>query len=133
MTERTRREFLATTGGLLATSTLAGRELLAQPPTAAAAASNAGAIPPHHSQAVEGVHAYTDRLSLPAGGVVRFHVSSSHPYELQVCRLGPDADSADHDEVLHSFGARTRRFSRSTRVRISTSTNRLIRKPPWPA
>ena len=46
------------------------------------------AIPPHRPQVVEGIHAYTDRVSVAAGETIRFHVSSSHPYELQVCRLG---------------------------------------------
>jgi hypothetical protein len=61
-------------------------------------------LPPHWSLAVEGIHAYTDRVSVAAGETVRFHVSSSYPYELKVCRLGPDVDDPTRDEVLHSFG-----------------------------
>ena len=61
-------------------------------------------IPPHRPLTVEGVHAYTDRVSVAAGESIRFHVSSSHPYELQVCRLGTDVDSPSRDEILHSFG-----------------------------
>jgi hypothetical protein len=61
-------------------------------------------FPPHHPMSVEGVHAYTDRVSVAAGEVIRFHVSSSHQYELQVCRLGTDVDGLSHDQVLHSFG-----------------------------
>ena len=66
--------------------------------------ARAGGIPPHRPIVVEGVHAYTDRVSVAAGDVIRFHVSSSHPYELQVCRLGTDVDGPSRDEVLHSFG-----------------------------
>src|SRR5205823_11094732 len=51
-----------------------------------------------------GIHAYTDRVSVAAGDTIRFHVSSSYPYELQVCRLGPDVDGPARDEILHSFG-----------------------------
>lgn len=31
-------------------------------------------------------------------------MSSSYPYELQVCRLGPEVNGIGSDEVLHSFG-----------------------------
>ena len=55
-------------------------------------------------QRVEGVHAYTDRVSVAAGESIRFHVSSSYPYELQVCRLGTDVNTVDRDQILHSFG-----------------------------
>jgi N,N-dimethylformamidase len=61
-------------------------------------------FPPHRAMAVEGIHAYTDRVSVAAGEIIRFHVSSSYPYELQVCRLGPDVDGPARDEILHSFG-----------------------------
>ena len=62
------------------------------------------AIPPHRPLSVAGIHAYIDRVSVAAGDVVRFHVSSSYPYELQVCRLGADVDRSSRDEILHSFG-----------------------------
>jgi hypothetical protein len=48
------------------------------------------------------VHAYADRVSVPAGGTIRFFVSSTLPYELQICRLGKDPDGPDDDEVLQS-------------------------------
>lgn len=105
MTDRTRREFLAAAGGALASTALIG-----QGPSAAAPSREAdrgpepSGIPPQRPMVVEGVHAYADRVSVAAGEVIRFHVSSSHPYELQVCRLGPDVDGPAQDEVLHSFG-----------------------------
>ena len=88
MSGPTRREFLATVGAL-ATSAVSAREPLAAEPRPA---SPPTAIPPHRPQVVEGIHAYTDRVSVDAGDVIRFHVSSSYPYELQVCRLGLDVD-----------------------------------------
>ena len=50
------------------------------------------------------MHAYTDRVSVCAGDTIRFYVSSSVPYELQLCRLGLDVDGPSRDEILHSFG-----------------------------
>ena len=64
-------------------------------------------FPPHVPTIVEGVHAYTDRVSVAAGEIIRFHVSSSHPYELQLCRLGPDVDGPAKDQILRSFGTST--------------------------
>ena len=61
------------------------------------------AIPPHQPLPLEGVHAYTDKLSVAAGETIRFHVSSTHPYRLEVCRLGLDMDSPHTDEVLHTW------------------------------
>ena len=100
----TRREFLAA-AGVLASTSLDVREARAtdtarRPEPALVAA----AIPLHRPLAVEGIHAYADRVSVAAGDTIRFHVSSSHLYELQVCRLGTDVDSPARDELLHSFG-----------------------------
>ena len=64
------------------------------------------------------MHAYTDQVSVVAGETIRVHVSSSYPYELEICRLGIDANSVDRDEVLHSFG-------RSGRE-LATDSSRLI-------
>jgi hypothetical protein len=98
MAEPNRREFLGSVGGALASASLArGERLLDAEPAPVA-------IPPHRPTIVEGVHAYTDRVSIAAGEAVRFHVSSSLPYELQVCRLGTDVDGPSRDQVLHSFG-----------------------------
>ncbi|MGP0064438.1 MAG: N,N-dimethylformamidase beta subunit family domain-containing protein [Isosphaeraceae bacterium] len=105
MTTPTRREFLVAAGCTMATTSLADRgtpdddNADAKTPTA-----DSQSFPPHRALAVEGIHAYTDRVSVAAGDVVRFHVSSSFPYELQVCRLGSDVDSTARDQLLHSFG-----------------------------
>ncbi len=104
MLDQTRREFLAAAGALASTSfdvreARAGVTAPRPEPDAVAAA-----IPPHRPLVVEGIHAYTDRVSVAAGDTIRFHVSSSYPYELQVCRLGTDVDSPARDELLHSFG-----------------------------
>ena len=103
MTDQTRREFLAVAGGVLATTSL----MAANPGVAKASDKrqpDVAAIPSHRDQSVEGVHAYTDRLHVPAGETIKFHVSSSHPYELQICRLGLDVDGPSKDELFHSFG-----------------------------
>ncbi|WP_373652148.1 N,N-dimethylformamidase beta subunit family domain-containing protein [Schlesneria sp. DSM 10557] len=106
MSDPTRREFLA-----VASSVLASAGLNATERNAAQAASQpkreaeSKAIPPHRVQIVDGVHAYTDKVNVAAGEIIRFHVSSSYPYELQVCRLGTDVDSPSRDQVLHSFGS----------------------------
>lgn len=60
-------------------------------------------MPPHRSLHVPGVHGYTDRKSVAAGEVVRFHISSDVPYALSVCRLGPDTEGRSADTVLHAF------------------------------
>jgi N,N-dimethylformamidase len=60
-------------------------------------------LPPHRSLHVPGVHGYTDRKSVAAGEVVRFHLSSDVPYALSVCQLGPDVDRRSADTVLHAF------------------------------
>ncbi len=105
MTEQTRREFLAAAGTALASTSIVASELRGAEPAQVTKRETApAAIPPHQALTVEGVHAYTDRVSVAAGDVIRFHVSSSYPYELQVCRLGPNADGPSKDEVLHSFG-----------------------------
>jgi len=105
MNDPTRREFLAAAGGgVAAVSRVAGELRAAEPGGTDEDEARAVEIPAHRPLAVEGVHAYTDRISVAAGETIRFHVSSSHPYELQVCRLGPDVDIPAHDEFLHSFG-----------------------------
>jgi len=101
MTDQTRREFLAATGGALASTTFVALEPRAAEP---ARGTESSAVQPHRPLAVQGIHAYTDRVSVAAGDTVRFHVSSSYPYELQVCRLGTDVDGPSRDEVLHTFG-----------------------------
>lgn len=100
MDDPNRREFLASAGGALAAASF----VCAEPARTEASETNDSPIPPHLPKIVEGVHAYTDRVSVAAGEVVRFHVSGSFPYELQVCRLGTDVDGPSRDQVLHSFG-----------------------------
>jgi N,N-dimethylformamidase len=105
MIDRTRREFLATAGNTLASVKLVGpgtREY--EIGEQASNESNSNPIPPHREQSVDGIHAYTDRLSAMAGETIRFYVSSSYPYELEICRLGTDVNSTLRDQVLHSFG-----------------------------
>src|SRR5688500_17495228 len=60
---------------------------------------------PARTLAVPGVWGYVDRVGVPPGGTVRFHVSAPAAYELSVVRLGrtalldaptdDDADRAD--------------------------------------
>lgn len=104
MSDPTRREFLAAAGGALAAPAVVAPAALAEYTSASTALERASGIPPHKPQVVEGIHAYTDHVSVAAGDAIRFHVSSTYPYELQVCRLGPDVDGPNRDEVLHSFG-----------------------------
>ena len=52
---------------------------------------------------VSGFHAYPDRHSLRAGERLQLHVSSTIPYRLQICRLGPAIDDRSQDEVCHRF------------------------------
>jgi hypothetical protein len=105
MPDPNRRAFLASAGGALAAASFVGT---ARPAVEHAATEPSGRssvpFPPHQPMVVEGVHAYTDRVSVSAGEFLRFHVSSSHPYELQVCQLGTDVDGPSRDQVLHSFG-----------------------------
>lgn len=60
-------------------------------------------LPPHRGLHVPGVHGYTDRKSVAAGEVVRFHLSSDVPCTLSVCQLGPDVEGRTADTVLHTF------------------------------
>jgi hypothetical protein len=105
MTDPTRREFLASAASVLAST---GALAAGEPEHAAGSASQGepgpGLFPPHRPMSVEGIHAYTDRLSVAAGDTIRFHVSSSYPYDLEICRLGADANSVAGDLTLHSFG-----------------------------
>jgi hypothetical protein len=102
--DQTRREFLAAAGALASVSLAAPDALAVEPGLGADSAAGVASIPPHTPLAVEGIHAYADRVSVAAGDTIRFHVSSSYPYELEVCRLGTHVDSPARDELLHSFG-----------------------------
>src|SRR5262245_24531477 len=101
MSRSTRRDFLGTTGAALAANSLPSFTPVNE--AGKLAAENVCALPPQRALPLEGVHAYTDQVSVAAGETIRFHVSSTDPYELQVCRLGVDVDDPASDEVLHSF------------------------------
>lgn len=100
MSPPNRREFLLSSSAALAAGTL----LADWPQTARAEtlpAFDVGApIPPHKPLPLEGVHCYTDRLSVPAGETVRFHICATHPHDFQICRLGLDTDDPAGDQVL---------------------------------
>ncbi len=104
MSQTSRREFLATGGYLASAALIPAPPGRGEPSRSIPSEPVSDPIPPHRPTIVEGVHAYTDRVSVAAGEVICFHVSSTHPYELQVCRLGTDVDSPQRDQVLHSFG-----------------------------
>jgi N,N-dimethylformamidase len=57
-------------------------------------------IPPHRSQSLRGVHAYPDAESVPAGGVIRFHVSAEVSYRMRISRLGVEVDDVSSDRIL---------------------------------
>jgi hypothetical protein len=101
MSRSSRRDFLRATGAAVTAAAL-------PPPTTPCEVAPLGesddlAIPPHRPLFLEGVHAYTDKVSVACGDTIGFHVSSTHAYELQVCRLGLEVDDPASDLVLHSF------------------------------
>lgn len=87
MPRRTRREFLQHVAALP----------LASCATVQGGAPPSAPLPPHRPIDVPGLHAYADH-SVAAGETIRFRASSTVPYTLSICRLGPD-----DDEVLHTF------------------------------
>ncbi len=104
MSGQSRREFLQTTSSALAAgSFLANTSPQVEADQARPGVSTGHGIPSHQPLPLEGVHAYTDKLSVAAGETIRFHVSSTLPYQLEVCRLGLDMDSPHTDEVLHAW------------------------------
>ncbi|GIW93096.1 MAG: hypothetical protein KatS3mg110_1137 [Pirellulaceae bacterium] len=60
-------------------------------------------IPPHRPLEVPGVHAYPGEHSVYAGQELELHVSSSVPYDLSICRLGPKVDDPAGEELLEQF------------------------------
>ncbi|MCZ6672511.1 MAG: LamG domain-containing protein, partial [Verrucomicrobia bacterium] len=58
------------------------------------------ALPSHKSIELQGLHAYADRESVPAGETIRFHVSSQIPYRFRVTKLGGDVDNRASDETI---------------------------------
>ncbi|MHC4402589.1 MAG: LamG-like jellyroll fold domain-containing protein [Planctomycetota bacterium] len=51
---------------------------------------------------LEGLHAYAEKI-VHSGDVIHFRVSSTVPYELEICRLGRQVDDPAGDEVLFTF------------------------------
>ena len=96
MTRQSRRECGKTTGAARVAGGVAGgvRQLTG------ADVSPQYDVPPHTPLPLTGVHAYTDKLSVAAGETIRFHVSSTHPYRFEACRLGTDVDGPTQDEVM---------------------------------
>ena len=62
--DQTRREFLAAAGALASTSCEVREARAGDTAFGSEPASVAASIPPHRPLVVEGIHAYTDRLSL---------------------------------------------------------------------
>jgi hypothetical protein len=86
---------------------------------------------------VPGVWGYVERVGVPAGGTVRFHVSAPAAYELSVVRLGrtalvdsPTDDAADRADVL--VLARSRHVE-ATPQRLSAGSYVFAESPPIPA
>ncbi|HXG47775.1 MAG TPA: LamG domain-containing protein, partial [Methylomirabilota bacterium] len=103
--KHSRRDFLKTT-----TTGVAGLSLGDLPPHlfAAAAPTISGSapspgLPAHRALSLEGLHAYADAESVLAGRTISFHVSSTVPYRLSICRLGLKVDDPAGDVVLHRF------------------------------
>ena len=51
----------------------------------------------HRAIELQGLHAYADRESVPAGETIQFHVSSQVPYRFRVTKLGLDVDERSSD------------------------------------
>lgn len=89
-----------------------------------------GTLAPHRSLHVPGVHGYTDRKSVAAGEVVRFHLSHDVPCTLSVCRLGPDVEGRTADTVLHAFEpspARVQPIHPGSYVRVARGLDQPLR------
>lgn len=97
-----RRDFLkAAAAGLASASLLPTLSVRAREESGPGPAAG---LPPHEPLAVPGLHAYAQR-SLVAGETLQLRVSSSVPYELQICRLGRRVDDLASDELLHTLTA----------------------------
>jgi len=98
-----RRQFLKETAvGLAATAALGNLEPPAANAKKQAFQTPRAAIPPHRAVEAPGIHGYAEQ-SVAAGEAVHFRVSSTTPYQLEVCRLAGAVDDPDSDEVLHTF------------------------------
>lgn len=65
--------------------------------------SNLSSIPPHRPVELPGIHGYSGQKTIFAGDTIRFYISSTVPYRLSVCRLGPGIDDRSTDTVLKTF------------------------------
>lgn len=102
MSERSRREFLMTTGlGAVAWSTMPSAVGQDRKPGGYHAGGTP--IPLHTALAVPGVHAYPREHSVAAGETLELAISASVPYKLSICRLGWTLDDSSGDEVLARF------------------------------
>jgi hypothetical protein len=119
-----RREFLKRTGATAAAAVLPWPAAAEFPPPADAEVG--GDIPPHRALDLEGLHAYAVPWSVPAGGEVSLHVSSSVPYQLSVVRLGLEVDDPTGDEVLQDYPqspARTQPIHPGSYVHVEKGLN----------
>ena len=62
------------------------------------------AAPANGGIELQGLHAYPDRESVPAGETIRFHVSSRVPYRFGVSKLGLRVDDRASDETFFLAG-----------------------------
>jgi hypothetical protein len=100
MPRQTRRAFLKRTGaGVAAVTALP----LARAAHGKSAGSPAESIPAHRAIDLAGVHAYASQESVLAGQTIHFHVSSTAPSRMSICRLGLKIDDPAGDIVLREF------------------------------
>lgn len=66
-----------------------------------------GDSPGRQAIELQGLHAYPDRESVPAGETIRFHVSSQVPYRFRVTRLGLEVDDRSSDETIYQAGEKS--------------------------
>ena len=55
----------------------------------------------HAAIKLQGMNAYADHESVPAGEAIRFHVSSQVPYRFKVTRLGTRVDDRASDVTVY--------------------------------
>ncbi|MCS7020702.1 MAG: LamG domain-containing protein [Gemmataceae bacterium] len=103
MATPTRRDFLQQSGMGLTSVALLGNTAHEHE----AEETQKTGLPPHRPVDVPGVHAYPAAHSVHAGDTLRLHVSASVPYELAICRLGPQFDDPRAEEVQVEFPAQS--------------------------
>ncbi|MEY2427923.1 MAG: hypothetical protein QOJ40_808 [Verrucomicrobiota bacterium] len=101
MPNPSRRKFLKQTGlGLAGVSMLPSRGM------ASAFRGKPNDVPGHQGMLVPAVHGYAAQ-SVCAGQTLNFHISSTVPHRLTICRLGHNAEDTTADEILHRFPVST--------------------------